>query len=321
MIRFFLGNSIIALFFLPLIILVFQILNNQFPYHEIEKEINYGFWNGLFNLPIIASQVIASLLILVNSIVLNFTYNNYNFQDKNSYIVSLIYVVLMSFYYSFYRFDGILMSHTFLILCLAQFYQLNQNKDGKQAVFNGAFLLGCAATFHPPLLVFFPVYIIMYLLLRPFILRELFIFTTGFISPLLFGITYLKWVGKELTSKLILDKVGIELHKDFIIILVFILILLVLSAIGIRNRIIQSTNRLKKQIQMLWLLVLVAIIIGSIDLYYYQQIERFSLLLVSMPIILSFSFLNKRYGVLATVLFYLTIAYAVIKFFLEQTLA
>ena len=106
-----------------------------------------------------------------------------------------------------------------------------------------------------------------------------------------------------------------------IIILVFILILLVLSAIGIRNRIIQSSNRLKKQIQMLWLLILVAIIIGSIDLYFYQQIERFSLLLVSMPIILSFSFLNKRYGALATVLFYLTIAYAVIKFFLEQTLA
>jgi glucose-6-phosphate-specific signal transduction histidine kinase len=72
---------------------------------------------------------------------------------------------------------------------------------------------------------------------------------------------------------------------------------------------------------MLWLLILVAIIIGSIDLYFYQQIERFSLLLVSMPIILSFSFLNKRYGALATVLFYLTIAYAVIKFFLEQTLA
>jgi len=318
MIRLFLGNRIIVLFLLPFIILSFYLLNIQFEYHELGNEINYGFWNGFFNFPIITTQISASILVLFNAVYLNYLYNNYDFQDRNTYIISLIYVILMSFYYSFYRLDGILISHTFIILALVQYFKLKQNADGKEAIFNGAFFLGTAASFHPPLILFIPVYIFMYLVIRPLIVRELVIFIAGFIVPLLFGITFLRWSGGQLSTNLILSKENLQLHKDFIIILIFILILLILSTLGIRNRILKGSIRLKKQIQIIWLVILVAISMGSIDFFFYQQIERFSLLIIPLAILLSYSFFNKRFGTISVILFYLTISYAVIKFFVDR---
>ena len=159
MIRFFLGNNVIALFLLPFIILSFFLLNIKFEYHEISIEINYGFWNGLFVFPLLFSQILASIIVLINAVYLNYLYNNYDFQDRNTYIIGLIYVVLMSFYYSFYRLDGILISHTFFILGLFQYFKLKQNENGKEALFNGAFFIGIASSFHPPLIIFFPFYI------------------------------------------------------------------------------------------------------------------------------------------------------------------
>jgi hypothetical protein len=316
MIRLFLGNRIIVLFLLPFILLSFYLLNNHFEYHKIDDEINFGFWNGLFQFSALATQISASILVLFNAIYLNYLYNNYDFQDRNTYVISLIYVILMSFYYSFYRLDGILISHTFIVLSLVQYFKLKQNADGKEAIFNSAFFLGCAASFHPPLILFTPVFIFMYLVIRPFIIREFIVFIVGIIAPLLFGITYLKWTGGQLSTKLILSKESLQIHKDFIIILIFILILLILSTLGIRNRIQKSSNRLKKQIQIIWLLIAVAICMGSIDFFFYQQIERFSLLIIPLAILLSYSFFNKRFGTISTILFYLTIAYAVIKFFI-----
>jgi hypothetical protein len=224
----------------------------------------------------------------------------------------------MSFYYSFYRLDGILISHTFIILSLVQYFKLKQNADGKESIFNGAFFLGCAASFHPPLILFMPVYIFMYLVIRPFILREFVIFISGFITPLLFAITFLRWSGGQLSTNLILSKENLQLHKDFVIILIFILILLILSTLGIRNRILKGSNRLKKQIQIIWLLIAVAMCMGSIDFFFYQQIERFSLLIIPLAILLSYSFFNKRFGTISVILFYLTISYAVIKFFVDR---
>ena len=163
-----------------------------------------------------------------------------------------------------------------------------------------------------------PVYVFMYLVIRPFIIRELVIFIAGFITPLLFGITYIKWTGGQLSTNLILSKESIQIHKDFFIILIFILILLILSTLGIRNRILKGSNRLKKQIQIIWLVILVAISMGSIDFFFYQQIERFSLLIIPLAILLSYSFFNKRFGTISVILFYLTISYAVIKFFVDR---
>lgn len=316
MIRFFVSNRVAATFLLPFIILAFHLLNNHFEYHEVSNEINFGFWSGLFHFSSLVSQLLGGIFIILNALTLNYLYNNYDFQDKNTYIISLIYVVLMSFYYSFYRLDGILFSHLFFILSLTKYFKLKQNNEGRETIFNCALFLGIASTFQPPLLLFFPIYVVMYLIIRPFSLREFLLFTAGFLAPLLIATIYLKLSMGKLNFDLIISNAGNQIHQDFIVVLCFILILLVLSILGIRARILKSSNRLKKQIQIMWFMCAIAIGMGSIDLFIFKQNERFSLIVLPLAILLSYSFLSKRFELTATITFYLTIAYAVIKFFI-----
>lgn len=318
MIRFFLGNRIIALFFIPVIIGSFYLLNGQLNYYDFSEKVDFGLWTGLFPSSLMLSRILAFILVTINAVFLNFIYNKHEFQDRNSYIVSLLYVISLSFYFSFYRLDGILLSHFFIIACLYQFFLLKQNEDGKMQVFNGAFYAGIAASLHPPLLLFFPVFIVMFLIIRPFIFRELILFMTGYVCPLLFGAYFLIFHKHHFDMNIIFSHSRIHLHKDFIVSLSLCSASLLLSLIGIRERLITSSNRLKKQIQMIWLLVIISVVIGGVDYIFYQQIERFSLLMIPLSILLSFSFLNKRFGIMASVLFYLTIGYAVLKFFVPQ---
>ena len=62
--------------------------------------------------------------------------------------------------------------------------------------------------------------------------------------------------------------------------------------------------------------ILMTIILGGLNFYYFLEIEHFSLLMIPISLLLSYSFLDKNYGIIATIFFYLTIIYSVIKFFI-----
>ena len=149
MIRLFLENRVGALLVLPFFVGFYVLLNSQFPYYQMSVQTNLGFWSDLFSGSFWLNSLLGGLFILINAISLNWIFNSHEFLDRNSYIVSLLYVVTMSFYHSFYSIDGLLLAQTFIILMLSQFFQLKQNVDGRRNVFNGFFCAGVAAIFHP----------------------------------------------------------------------------------------------------------------------------------------------------------------------------
>jgi hypothetical protein len=67
---------------------------------------------------------------------------------------------------------------------------------------------------------------------------------------------------------------------------------------------------------MLWWLVGAGVILGIIDYIFFEQIERFSILMIPLSFFLTFSFSNKTVGLTATTLFYLTFAYSFVNFFM-----
>ena len=140
MIKLFLGNRSAVLFLLPFVIAIYVLFNfstNYFTYSSIS---NFGFWgNQKIPFSILTSQIIASIFILFNAIGVNAIFNWNEFFGRNSFMPSLLYIILMSFYHSFYSLNGSLIAHTFLILMLNQFFKLKQNIDGRAQVFNGAF--------------------------------------------------------------------------------------------------------------------------------------------------------------------------------------
>ena len=316
MIRLFFENSVIVLFSLPFIIGIYFLLNFQTGYYLQSLTPDFGLWSIFFVGNSIIYKFLSFIIINLNALFLNRIFNKNEFLERNSYIVALLYVVMMSFYHSFYTLDGLLIAHLFIILMFLQFLQIKQNIDARNLVFNGCFFAGIAATFHPPIILGLPFFIAMIVTIRPFVLREILIGIISFGIPLVYGFIFLWLENNSLSFSFFSQSKQVKLHIDFVITLIIIGILLSLSIFSLSARLQKSSLRLKKQIRIIWIFILLSIILGSINFFSFLQIEGFSLLIIPLSILLSYSFLHKNYGLLATIVFYIIIFYSVIKFFI-----
>ncbi len=316
MIRMFLENRVLVLFFLPFIVGIYFLLNFQTGYYVQSPVHNFGLWSNFFSGDSWIYSFLSFMIITLNAISLNWVFNKNEFLERNSYIVSLLYIVTMSFYHSFYIMDGLLLAHLFFILMFVQFLQIKQTSDARIYVFNGCFLAGLSSTFHPPMMLGLPFFIAMPIVIRPFNLREFFIGLIGFLLPLIYGFINLWLQNNILSFSFFTYSEQLKLHVDFVITLFVIGILFSLSIFSLRSRLQKSSLRLKNQIRLIWVFIWIIIILGSLNFYYFQEIEHFSLLMIPISLLLSYSFLHKNYGIIATIFFYLTIIYSVIKFFI-----
>ena len=317
MVKLFLGNRTGVLFLIPFFMLGYFLLDQFTSYYPHNAETNIGMWG--ISLPFSDSflEISGAILVVINALAINMIYNANEFLERNSYMPSLLYVVMMSFYHATYSIDGLLVAHSFVIAMIYQLFLLRQNEDGRRRVFNGAFLAGCATTFHPPLVLLAPLLIIMVRRIRPFIFREALMVILGMAIPLVYAGVYLWMSGSTVELKLI-DKSIDYLSKqtDFLITAVLFTLLFLLRLVSIRSRMKTSSIRLKKLTSMLWWLVLLGAIFGIADFFTFGQIERFSFLMIPLSFFLPFSFASQTFGGLATFLFYITFGYSCLKFFL-----
>lgn len=317
MVRLFIGNRAGVLLLLPFIIGAYFMLNNMTGYYQQEETANLGAWGEAIGANPLFLSIIASVVIFANAIGINLIYNTNEFLERNSYMSSLLYVILMSFYHSFYSLDGLLLAHTFLILTMYQFFMLNQHSDGRRQIFNGMFFAGVSATFHPPLIALFPLLCFMFWVIRPFVFREFILGLVGFGLPLVYAGVYL-WVSEHEIQLQILEQITDYTNKqtDFLVTAVLFSLLFTLSLFSIRARMQKSTLRLKKLTIILWWFIALALIMGCVDFFMFRQIERFSFMMIPLSVFLTFSFVNRTFGRIAGLLFYLTLSYSLAKFFL-----
>lgn len=317
MVKLFLSNRSIVLFLLPFVIVAYILFNHYSDYYLFSEVSNFGFWGTNVGFSSFYSQLFASILVITNAIGINAIFNWNQFLERNSFMPSLLYVVLMSFYHSFYEIDGLLISHTFLILSLYQLYFLRQNEDGRKSVFNAAFFAGAASTFYPQLIGYLPFYFLMIWSIRPFIIRETILCIAGFIVPLIYGSFYLKYTGTSIDTSLFRVSTNFQRQQfDFLVTSGIFLLSLILSFVSIQAHIKKSSIRLKKLTRILWWFVISGLIIGIIDFLIYNQIQRFSLIMIPLAFFLTFSFSHKTLSAVAIGLFYITLSYSFLKFFL-----
>ncbi|TXI87485.1 MAG: hypothetical protein E6Q37_01985 [Crocinitomicaceae bacterium] len=322
MIRFFLGNQILSLLFLPLVIAGYSLLNTgvlgiETMYFELSKFVDLGLW-GRFELPSFEwMKWISGVLVLVNALTLNFLFNTNAFYERNSYIVSILYIVLMSFYHSFYQVDGVLIAHFWLILSLFQLFRLESNLDGRRIAFNAGFFFGLAASFHPSLIFTIPLLWMMLTRIRPFVFREILLATTGFLVPLIYGFILVFWNEKQINWNFIETAVNYS-QKQFIFLSFTVLfsISAVLSIFGMRIKNAKSSIRFRKLTAIIFVFLLIGIALGTVEIIFLKQYEWFSFSMVSLALFLPFSFFHKSTNVFATLLFYVTLIISVTKFFI-----
>ena len=301
---------------LPIFMALYMLLNSYTHYYTQDVNINFGLWGESIVHPTVAIWL-AVFVVLFNAVAINWIFNTNEFLERNNYMPSLLYITLMSFYHSFYSIDGLLVSHTFLIGMLFFYFKLRQNEDGRANVFNGALFAGLAATFHPPLIGVLPVLFFMVWGVRPVIGREFILMILGFSIPLIYAGVYLLYSNHSIELQLLEQATNYyKKQLDFLVTSVLFTLLFLLSVVSIRSRMLKSSTRLRKMVNILWWLVAVGVLLGLIDFVFFQQIERFSFLMIPLSFFLTFSFSNKTVGLTATTLFYLTFAYSFVNFFM-----
>jgi hypothetical protein len=314
-----LDNRVGNLLMLPVLIVALYLLNWQYGYYNIETT-NFGLWmlsEEIF--PFVSFA--GGILLVLNAVLLNYLYNKHNFLEKNTYLVAILYVVTMSFYHSFYRLDGALISHTCIILMLFQLFELKQNEDGRRYVFNASFFGALSGTFFPPLLFVWPFLYGMILIVRPFSFRELMLSVFGFVTPLIYVFVFSVFYNVEIDVEMLKDVKIDHLRIHFVITTVVLFILYILGIIGLRTRLSKSSIRLKKQIQMLYVMIFIGLVIGITDLMLFKQIERFSLMLIPLSFFFSFAFYNKRFSFASSMILLSVFLYSLLKFFLIAPVA
>jgi hypothetical protein len=315
-VKLFLGNRAVVLLLIPFLVIGYMLINDYSGYYVQETSVNLGLWGEVNSTPFTA-KLLAGSLVMINAFWINYIYNSNQFFDRNSYISSLLYVVLMSFYHSFYSIDGLLLAHFFLVAMLHQLFKLNQNEDGRRRVFNAAFFAGLAATFHPPMVVLIPFVFIMIWTMRPFVVREFFLTLIGFAIPLFYVVVFMWYAEHTVIWKIVGQTTNYTSKQmDFLVTSVLFTLLFLLSLLTLKSKVSKSSNRLKNLVSVLWWLLFVGIFFGVFDVLLYKQIERFSFLMLPLSFFLTYSFSNITFGKSAAILFYLTFTYSAIKFFI-----
>lgn len=323
MIRIFSGNYLTSLLLLPLIIAGYVFLNEGYVgvesiYFESSKAIDLGLWGRYAEPTAMWMKFVPGLFVLFNAVCLNFLFNINAFYDRNSYIVSLLYVVLMSFYHSFYQIDGVIISHTLLIFSFFQLFRLESNLDGRKIAFNAGLLFGLAGSLHPPIIFTLPVLWMMILRVRPFVFREMFLSLTGFLIPLLYGFIFVFWNENQINWNFIGTSINYS-QKQIIFLSSMGLFTVsgLLSLIGIRMKNAKSSIRFRKLTSMIFVFTFIGVGLGTVEIIFLKQYEWFSFGMISLALFLPFSFFHKSTQVFATILFYVTFIFSIAKFFIK----
>lgn len=316
MIKLFLGNKTIVLILLPLYLVMYQCLNYFYPFYQTDVPSNFGLWSGYIHLDSTNSAICASLFVLINSYGLNALVNRNKFFERNTYLIALLYIVLMSLFHSAYYLNGLLITHFILILMIHQFFELNRHDDGRKTIFNCFFYAGIASSFTPILILLTPLLILPVLIMRPFKLREIIVSVLGYVIPFMYILSIAYLFNDPIDLNIGEHRLTESENKDYLFVIATICILLILGTLSVLVKSHKTTINSNKQLRILFI---VTLIFGICALYYmlsFQQIDHLSLILIPLSIFLIFSFLSNTYGIAATVLFYVVFGYSVIKFFL-----
>ena len=323
MIRLFSGNNIVALVLLPFLIAGYILLNQGVlgftgDYFEFSNFMDFGLWGSVKSNSLFWMRFASGLLIFLNALGLNYLFNANVFYEKNTYIVSLLYVVLMSFYHSFYQIDGVIIAQSFLILTLFQLFKLENVIDGRKVCFNSGFFFGVAASFHPPLIFVYPFLWFMILRIRPFIFREILLSLVAFLVPMIYGFSFILWKEEQINWNFIETSVNyVQKQIIFLISMSLFVAAGLLSLYGLRTRNSASSIRFRKLTSIVLVFLLIGIGLGVIEIIFLKQYEWFSFSTISLALFLPFSFFYKSTQLFARMLFYVIFLFSIFKFFIR----
>ncbi len=315
MVGLFHNNRPLVLILLPFIIAGFVILNLYFPHH-LPEETSFGVWGNHTIKYEWITILLAPLIVLINANLLNTTFNRNQFLERNSYIVSLIYVVFMSFFHSFYYLDGFAIAQVFIVLAVQQIFKLQQNEDARKLSFNIAFLFGLAASCYPVFILSLPFLFWIIWVFRPFDFRESLLTITGFTLPMLYARVNYMVFEIELTTDSFSSSSDERFFLDMVVLATVVFTFFMLSLKKLLQKMQIGSIRLRKLYSILIMLIFLSLGLFALEYFVFHKVQALAMVFISLMFILPFAFGSKTPRPSAVFFFYMCLIFAVGKFFI-----
>ena len=316
MVKLFFGNRSFSLLILPIFLVGYLLCNYYSSFYTQDVTSNFGMWGNIKLPNHWGFQAGSASLIFISSLLLNSIFNRNEFMERNSYLIPLLYITVMSFFHFFYFLEGLSIAQMFLVITVFQLFKLNQNDDGRRIVFNASFFFGLACTFYPVLFIGVPFLFWMVWVMRPFILRESALIVDGFMVPLLYSGAY------SFVFKTRLDRTAFSSSSsqydwiNIIVVSLGLLLLIGFSLKGLFGKIATSSIRMKKIFRLLLLLILLCLIAMFIDYFVFHKLDEGAIIMICLVFVIPYGFGQKSLNKIPTVIYYLILFYSVSKFFI-----
>ena len=276
---------------------------------------DFGVWNDFFDSLSTELNWFSGPVLLINAILLNNIFNRSNFFDRITYLIAPLYLVLMTFFEASFTFSAMLVAHTFLIFMLQQLFELKQNDESKSTIFNVMFLAGVSTTFLPSLIFILPMILVSIRFIRQLGFRDVLVGLIAAVIPFIYVYASFYVLGYSEVPIFFRYSERV-LNGDWLVVLGLMAISAVAGFLNFMSQWQKFAIRTKRQFQMLLVLFFTFLILASIHLLSFQQIDFFSLLLLPICLLLPFAFRSETMAMAASGAFYMLLVFSVMKFFI-----
>ncbi|MCC9165425.1 hypothetical protein [Pontibacter harenae] len=217
---------------------------------------------------VVVYRVVATVLLLIQCLVLNSTFNRHNVYGSQNYLPALLYLLLGSITFEFDMLTPLLIGNTFVIMSLPYFLTLSREGLDSHRLFVGGFMLGLAALSYLPLALFLLMGLFAVILFASNSFRSFLLTLCGFLFPYAVLMTYYMYVGSQ---QFFLDlhllrpwrfNINFLLPPDDLAILLaapaLVLLLGLLSAASLPQRLVFQVKF--QQLMWVWLIVSLVVI-------------------------------------------------------------
>lgn len=299
MIRFFKTIQPAALFSIPVLCIIIW-LPGLFRGEASVAPYDSLLLNGVLRIPAFFQMLISIALVSVGAIYLNHVSVKHEIIYRHSYLPALLYVILMSFHRDVIQFHPLLVSNLIIMMALDKTFSLFKNDSPVSFIFDSSFLMAIAT------LIYFPAFILFFLLLyaiyslRSFSFREFLIAVIGFGLPFFFIAVYGFWTDslgsatQNFFARFSIHKIeeGLAATKQLLGFAIFLALLILLSLIRLRSNFYRNAIKARSTQEILFLFFIFTaagfLFLPKISFYHFTQLA------IPFSVFLAYYFISAK---------------------------
>lgn len=273
-------------------------------------------------LPAGSGLFLGFVLVTTQAFHLNLILNKHEVLYKQSWLPSLLYLVIAGLMPPFLWMHPLLFVNSIVIFVLDRLFSLYKNPSPLSATFDSAFLLSLSALFYMPAVVLFIFYFLCLIILRPFSWREWMAGIMGMILPFFFAFLYYFLNDKLMSFYERVFISGIKRQIDlshifniqYTLSITLVGIYFVLSLLRLQTNYYKNVTKARLVQQLLILMIPVCLL--SVLVSQDELLFRFNTLAIPVSVYLAYYFLSGKKAWLMELMFLLLVGGWIYNYFI-----